>query len=588
MSATSLATSMANKLQGKVALITGGASGIDEATSKLFTRYGAKVIIADIQDDRGQALCKELASSSATISYVHCDVTKEPDVKNAIDFAISEHGKLDIMFNNAGITPPMLHTSIFDTDRSQFEKVFDVNVFGAFLGAKHAARVMVPAKSGSIIFTASAVAVIGLETPPAYTCSKYVVVGLTNHLCMELGKDGIRANCISPFLVQTPMVHGALRSAANKNQAAEWQAAAANLKEVILKPDDIAEVAVFLGSDESKYHGIRGKCISPFMVQSSNPYGGHHDRVRGGFRVALEADDVVEEEPYIESDESKYVSGLILVDDGVTTRLQGKVALITGGASGIGEATAKLFTKYGAKVIIADVQDNRGQALCKELGSSSATISYAHCDVTKEFDVKNAVDFAVSQHGKLDIMFNNAGIVPSLLYSSIFDSEKSHFEKVFDVNVFGAFLGAKHAARAMVPAKSGSIIFTASAVAVIGVETPPAYNCSKHAVVGLTNHLCLELGKDGIRVNCISPFMVQTPMLDRMIGSAVDKKQAAEWLSTAANLKGVTLEADDIAEAAAFLGSDESKYVSGLNLVVDGGYSKVNPLVTTVMKGSHT
>ncbi|KAG8376707.1 hypothetical protein BUALT_Bualt09G0091900 [Buddleja alternifolia] len=289
--------------------------------------------------------------------------------------------------------------------------------------------------------------------------------------------------------------------------------------------------------------------------------------------VTLEADDIAEAAAFLESDESK---------------LQGKVALITGGASGIGEATAKLFTKYGAKVIIADIQDDSGQAgpLCKELGSSSVTISYAHCDVTKEFDVKNAVDFAVSQHGKLDIMFNNAGIVPSLLYSSIFDSEKNHFEKAFDVNVYGAFLGAKHAARAMVPAKSGSIIFTASAVAVIGVETPPAYNCSKHAVVGLTNHLCMELGKDGIRVNCISPFMVQTPMLDRMIGSAVDKKQAAEWLSAAANLKGVTLEADDIAEAAAFLGSDESKYVSGLNLVVDGGYSKVNPLLTTVMKGS--
>ncbi|KAG8376716.1 hypothetical protein BUALT_Bualt09G0092800 [Buddleja alternifolia] len=509
---------MANKLQGKVALITGGASGIGEATAKLFTRYGAKVIIADIQDDRGQALRKELGSSSATISYVHCDVTKEPDVKNAVDFAVSEHGKLDIMFNNAGITPPLLYSSIFDSEKSHFEKVFDVNVFGAFLGAKHAARVMVPAKSGSIIFTASVAAVIGIGSPPAYTCSKHAVVGLTNHMCMELGKDGIRVNCISPFMVQTNMMDIAMGSVVDRKQAAEWLSAAENLKGRGLEPENIAEAAAFLGSDESK--------------------------------------------------------------------LQGKVALITGGASGIGEATAKLFTRYGAKVIIADIQDDRGQALCKELGST--TISYVHCDVTKEYDVKNAVDFAVSEHGKLDIMFNNAGIIPPLLYSSIFDSEKSHFEKVFDVNVFGGFLGAKHAARVMVPAKSGSIIFTASAATVIGLEGPPAYTCSKHAVVGLTNHLCMELGKDGIRVNCISPFLVQTPMVDAALRSAANKNQAAEWQAAAANLKGVILKPDDIAEAAAFLGSDESKYVSGLNLVVDGGYSKVNPLITNVIKGSYT
>ncbi|KAG8376714.1 hypothetical protein BUALT_Bualt09G0092600 [Buddleja alternifolia] len=267
-------------------------------------------------------------------------------------------------------------------------------------------------------------------------------------------------------------------------------------------------------------------------------------------------------------------------------KLQGKVALITGGASGIGEASVKLFTRYGAKVVIADVQDDLGQALCKELGSS-ATISYVHCDVTKESDVKNAVDFSVSEYGQLDIMFCNAGISPSLLHTSIFDIEKSHLEKIFDVNVCGAFLGAKHAARVMIPAKSGSIIFTASVAAVIGVEGPLAYTCSKHAVVGMTNHLCMDLGKHGIRVNCISPFLVQTPMMDSAMGSVVDRKQASEWLSAAANLKGVALEADDIAEAAAFLGSDESKYVSGLNLVVDGGYSRVNPIITTVMKGSY-
>ncbi|XP_011094346.1 secoisolariciresinol dehydrogenase-like [Sesamum indicum] len=265
----------------------------------------------------------------------------------------------------------------------------------------------------------------------------------------------------------------------------------------------------------------------------------------------------------------------------MANRLEGKVALITGGARGIGEATAKLFAKHGAKVIIADIQDERGHAICKEFPS----ISYVHCDVTKESDVKSAVDGAVSQHGKLDIMFNNAGITVPMQYSSVLDSEKSHFEKVFNVNVYGAFLGAKHAARVMIPAKKGSIIFTSSVSAVTALEFPISYASSKYAVIGLTNQLCLELGKHGIRVNCISPFLIPTPMLADAMGGAVDVKKAAEWVAASATLKGPPVEADDIAEAAIFLGSDESKYVSGLNLVVDGGYSKVNPTISSAMRG---
>ncbi|KAL7137381.1 hypothetical protein ABFS83_10G087900 [Erythranthe nasuta] len=263
-------------------------------------------------------------------------------------------------------------------------------------------------------------------------------------------------------------------------------------------------------------------------------------------------------------------------------RLEGKVAVITGGASGIGEAAAKLFAKHGAQVIIADIQDERGAAICREFAPN---ISYVHCDVTKESDVASAVDFAVSEHGKLDIMYNNAGITVPMRHASVLDSEKSHFEEVYAVNVFGAFLGAKHAARVMIPARSGSIIFTSSASALTAVEFPISYASSKYAVIGLTNQLCLELGKHGIRVNCVSPFLIPTPMLGGAMGAAADEKAAAEWVAAAANLKGAVAETDDVAEAAVFLGSDESKYVSGLNMVVDGGYSKVNPMITMAMRG---
>ncbi|GKV31879.1 hypothetical protein SLEP1_g40535 [Rubroshorea leprosula] len=131
-------------------------------------------------------------------------------------------------------------------------------------------------------------------------------------------------------------------------------------------------------------------------------------------------------------------------------RLEGKVALVTGGANGIGGTAARLFVKHGAKVLVADIQDKLGHSLCQELGNSES-ISYVHCDVTSESDVKNTVDFAISKCGKLDIMFNNAGIMSS--DATILGADSENFKVVFDVHAFGAFLGAKYAARVMVPAK---------------------------------------------------------------------------------------------------------------------------------------
>ncbi|KAL5702290.1 momilactone-A synthase [Ranunculus cassubicifolius] len=268
--------------------------------------------------------------------------------------------------------------------------------------------------------------------------------------------------------------------------------------------------------------------------------------------------------------------------------LQGKVAFITGGASGIGASTAKLFSSYGAKVVIGDVQDDLGGLVCKE----NPHIEYVHCDVTQESDVKNAVDFTIEKFGKLDIMFGNAGISGGKgntsgekLYNSgakILTSNVDDFKKVFDVNVYGAFLCAKHAARVMIPSKKGSIIFTSSVASVTNGETPHAYSASKHAVVGLTKNLCVELGQYGIRVNCVSPYGVATPMLTGALG--IDQSTAEEIVYESANLKGVNVKAEDVAEAAVYLGSDESRYISGLNLVVDGGYSTTTPAFKFAVK----
>lgn len=249
-------------------------------------------------------------------------------------------------------------------------------------------------------------------------------------------------------------------------------------------------------------------------------------------------------------------------------RLEGKVALITGGASGIGEYTAALFNKHGAKVMIADVQDDLGQSVCNNMGPSVA--SYIHCNVTDEEHVKNAVDSTIRQYGRLDILFNNAGTV-DILKTSILDYTKSDFEQILKVNLVGPFLGTKHAARVMIPSSQGSIITTASVASVIGGSGTHAYTTSKHGVVGLARNSALELGKYGIRVNCVSPYAVATPLTRRVFD--LDEDKIAKLYS---NLKGMSCKREDIANAALFLASDDSRFISGHNLIVDGGFTITN------------
>lgn len=264
----------------------------------------------------------------------------------------------------------------------------------------------------------------------------------------------------------------------------------------------------------------------------------------------------------------------------IECRLEGKVAIITGGASGFGESTVRLFARHGAIVVIADVQDEQGKSISQELGSSG-NVSYVHCDVTSDIDVKNLIDFTISKYKTLDIMFNNAGI-PGNLDFTIVDADNENFKRVFDVNVYGAFLGAKHAARVMIPAKKGVVLFTSSIALVVSGESPHSYTVSKHAIVGLTKNLCVELGQHGIRVNCISPTAVATPLLTTAMGA--NKTVVEKILRESSILKGAMPMSEDVAEAALYLCSDESKFVSGLNLVVDGGYSTTNQTYTRIRK----
>ncbi|KAK2984353.1 hypothetical protein RJ640_005369 [Escallonia rubra] len=251
-------------------------------------------------------------------------------------------------------------------------------------------------------------------------------------------------------------------------------------------------------------------------------------------------------------------------------KLEGRVAIITGGASGIGEVTARLFADHGARtVVIADIQDELGQNVAQSIGSHRCT--YVHCDVSDEEQVKNVVESTVRIYGQLDIMFSNAGIL-SPTDQKVLDLDMSQFDRLFSVNVRGAAACVKHAGRAMAERRvKGTIVCTGSVVASKGGPSWTDYVMSKHAVLGLVRSASKQLGEHGIRVNCVSPYAVATPLMCNSLQKEAGEVEKIHQSFT--SLKGTVLKARNVADAVLFLVSDDSAFVTGHDLAVDGGFN---------------
>ena len=244
-------------------------------------------------------------------------------------------------------------------------------------------------------------------------------------------------------------------------------------------------------------------------------------------------------------------------------RLQGKVALITGAARGQGAEEARMFAKEGAKVVLADVTDQEGTAVAAEIAEMGGDALYVHLDVTNEDEWDAAVQSAVASFGKLDILVNNAGIWRR---GHVLETSSDQWDDIMDVNAKGVFLGTKAAILEMRKAGGGSIVNISSTAGLVGSKTSAAYSASKGAVRIFTKSTAVQYAAEGIRANSIHPGPIDTDMGDQVWPDAASK--AASVTRTALNRMGTP---EDIAYGALYLASDESSFVTGSELVIDGG-----------------
>ncbi|MEX0846321.1 MAG: glucose 1-dehydrogenase [Ilumatobacteraceae bacterium] len=246
------------------------------------------------------------------------------------------------------------------------------------------------------------------------------------------------------------------------------------------------------------------------------------------------------------------------------TRLAGKVALITGAASGLGRVGAERFAAEGAKVVIADMSD--GDEVVEAIAAAGGEATYVNCDVTDEESVKNAVDHAVETFGGLHVLYNNAGVMLGDDDNPVTTSIET-YQKTMDINVLGTLLGCKYAIPAMQNSGGGSIINVASFVAHMGAATPQvAYTASKGAVLAMTREIAVIYARQGIRANSLCPGPIMTPLLAKFLSD--DAKRNRRLVHIPMGRFGEPIE---IANGALFLASDESSWMTGQSLIIDGG-----------------
>jgi len=246
-------------------------------------------------------------------------------------------------------------------------------------------------------------------------------------------------------------------------------------------------------------------------------------------------------------------------------KLNGKVALVTGGTSGIGRTTAIEFARAGAKVVLTGRREKEGAQVVDEIRKLGGDAAFVRADVAKDADVKAMVDFTVGKYGRLDVAFNNAGVEWT---GPLDQATEAEYRRVFDINVWGALNSMRHEIPVMLKNGGGAIVNNSSVAGHVGLGQVSIYIASKHAVEGLTKSVALEFAKQNIRINAVAPGVIATDMLDRFAGKEGEMRDSLASITPVGRIGAV----EEIAAAVLYLCSDDAKFTTGTSLVVDGGF----------------
>ncbi|MBI3515088.1 MAG: glucose 1-dehydrogenase [Proteobacteria bacterium] len=262
---------------------------------------------------------------------------------------------------------------------------------------------------------------------------------------------------------------------------------------------------------------------------------------------------------------------------------KGKVALITGGANGIGRATAHAFSQHGAKLVVVDCDQAAGEGVAGAIRQQGGEARFVAADVTKSADVQNYVKVAVETYGRIDCFHNNAGIEGKVALTAEYD--EAMFDAVMGVNVKGVFLGLRHVLPVMLKQKSGTIVNTASVAGLTATPGMPAYVASKHAVLGLTKTAAGEVARDGIRINAVCPGPVDTRMIQSLAQQLNPDDPSVITARYQASLpSGRYSQPEEVANIVLYLCSEYSTNITGAHFVIDGGRGATGGAVTSILK----
>lgn len=247
-----------------------------------------------------------------------------------------------------------------------------------------------------------------------------------------------------------------------------------------------------------------------------------------------------------------------------------RVALITGGATGIGRATALAFAREGAKVVVADVSTRESEETVRLIRDAGGEALFVRTDVSRSADWQTAVDETLKEYGRIDVLFNNAGIEGQSAPTADYTEEA--FDKLISINLKGAWLGMRAVIPQMLKQKKGAIINNASILGLVGFASAIAYTAAKHAVIGMTKVAALEYSAQGIRINAVCPGFIKTPMVERGLAQMGDAEQLMAQIAQL-HAVGRMGEPEEIANVVLFLASDDASFITGAAYLADGGYT---------------